>query len=50
LLPSKTGLTGFGTNRGLKFLISADSSIHPPLDDIKILSDTPLAASTKTTL
>jgi hypothetical protein len=36
LLPSKIGLTGFGnrsncfgTNRGLKFLISADSSIHP---------------------
>jgi hypothetical protein len=27
-----------GTNRGLKFLIGEDSSIHPPLDDIKILS------------
>jgi hypothetical protein len=32
-------MTGFCTNSGLKFLISADSSIHhPPLDDIKILS------------
>jgi hypothetical protein len=38
LLPSKTGLTGFGTNIGLMFLISANLSIHPPLDNIKILS------------
>jgi hypothetical protein len=34
----ETSLTGFCTDSGLKFLISADSSIHPPLDDIKILS------------
>jgi hypothetical protein len=36
----ETGLTGFGSKSGLKFLISADSSIDPPLDDIKILSRT----------
>jgi hypothetical protein len=39
----ETGLTGFGTNRGLMFLISANSSIHPHLDDIKILSEAKLA-------
>jgi hypothetical protein len=31
-------MTGLCTDSGLKFLISADSFIHHPLDDIKIFS------------
>jgi hypothetical protein len=34
----ETGLTGFSTDSGLNFYKCADSPIHPPLGDIKILS------------
>jgi hypothetical protein len=34
----ETGLTGFSTDSGLNFYKCADSTIHPPLGNIKILS------------
>jgi hypothetical protein len=34
----ETGLTGFSTDSGLNIFKCADSPIHPPLGDIKILS------------
>jgi hypothetical protein len=41
----ETGLTGFSTDSGLNILKCADSPIHPPLGDIKILSGLSLPAS-----
>jgi hypothetical protein len=34
----ETGLTDFSTDSGLNIFKCADSPIHPPLGDIKILS------------